>query len=398
VRVLLLITDLQPGGAPLRIAAIARGLKVRGVDVHVGCLAPAGPVSAALDAGGIPTFACRASSIRDIGAILRLIGHVRRIRPDLIHATLTHANVAARLVGRYLGVPVVGSTATIEFERPWHARLERWTARLDAAHVVNGRAVAEHVIDEFGLPLDRVHIVPPFVERVPDRRDRAAARAALALPPDAFVIAWAGRLDPVKRVDLLIDVVATLDDAAGREHRAATRDDQTQLASGSAAMRRDSPHLLIAGDGPMRAALEALLEGHAARGRVHFVGWQSDLSNVFSAADVLALPSRTEGMPNVVMQAMAFGLPVVGSDIPALRELAGAEGRILLAGHTREHFATALASLRIAAAPREHLAALAGDWAQRELRIENALDALLMVYSRAIPQAAASTRRSIEGR
>src|SRR5262245_23746419 len=179
LRVVLLVTDLQRGGTPLRLAGLARGLKAAGVDVHVGCLAGRGPVSEELEAAGIPTFACGAKNARSFWALLRLIGHLRRIQPDLIHATLPHANVAARLVGGYLGIPVVTSTATIEVERRWHRWIERRTAGWDRGHIVSSRALAEHVRTAFRVPAKRVHVVPMSLERFPQLVDRATARAKL---------------------------------------------------------------------------------------------------------------------------------------------------------------------------------------------------------------------------
>jgi len=303
VRVILLVTDLGLGGTPLRMARLAEALDGTGVQVHVGCLAGPGPVSDRLQAAGIPTFACYASSPRDLSALVGLWRHVRRIRPHLIHSTLMHANLAARLVGTSLGVPVIGSTATIELERPWHRALERATAWIDRAHIVNSQAVAEYVIRVFGLPRRRVWVVPPMPAAWP-RVDRTTARAALGISDRDFVVAWVGRLDPVKRLDRLVRCAEILSHIPIR--------------------------FLLAGDGPDRARVERLLSASSAGHRVCLLGWREDVGVILSAADAFAFPSLTEGMPNAVLEAMAFGLPVVASDIPVLRELSGPDRRLWL--------------------------------------------------------------------
>ncbi len=94
MRVALLVTDLERGGTPLRLVRLARGLSAAGVEVHAGCLAPRGPLSSELTAAGLATFACDAEDARDFLALKRLSQHMRRVQPDLIHATLLHANVA----------------------------------------------------------------------------------------------------------------------------------------------------------------------------------------------------------------------------------------------------------------------------------------------------------------
>ena len=357
MRVMLLVTDLESGGTPLRIARLACGLRAAGVDTHAGCLGPPGPVSAALDEAGVPTFACDARSARDVFALRRLHAYVRRIQPDLIHSTLTHANVAARLVGLVCGVPVVGATATIEVERRWHRLAELLTARLDRGHIVNSRAVGEHVRRSFRVPHARVSVVPPSIERVAAAGDRAAARAALDISAGEFVVLWAGRLDPVKRVELVVACARLMCDKPAR--------------------------FLIAGDGPDRARLdEALRRGG---GAVHWLGWRDDLDRLMSAADAFLFPSLTEGMPNAVLQAMAVGLPVVGSDVPVMRELSGDEQRLMLvAGDRPEAYVDALERLRTEPGLGKALGARAAAWAETHLDPRETVAATLRVYRQAL--------------
>ncbi len=355
MRVVLLVTDFQRGGTPLRIARLARGLAAAGLDVHAGCLAPPGPVSGDLAAAGIPTFACHARGPHDLAALWRLTRNVRRLRPDLIHATLTHANVAARLAGLFEGIPVIGSTATIEVERRWHRWAERVTGGLEHAHLVGSRVVAEHVVRAFRRPRQRVHVVPPSLDPWPQSVERRVARSTLGLPEDAFVVAWTGRFDPVKRLDLVVACAERLADIPA--------------------------WFLLAGDGPQRTHVEQLLNHSPARPHVQLLGWRDDVPTILSAADVFLFPSRTEGMPNAVLEAMACGVAIVGSDIPALRELAGDEGRLrLVAGDRPADFAAALRQLRENETLRRTLGGRAATWACENLRFEATLAAVRRVY------------------
>lgn len=359
MRVVLLVTDLERGGTPLRLGRLAGDLTDAGVNVHVGCLAPPGPVSADLESRGIPTFACHARSARDLGALVRLVGHLRRIAPDLIHATLTHANLAARLAGDWLHIPVVTSTATIEVERRWHRVAERLTANMDRGQIVNSRALASHVRAAFQLSSDRIYVVPPALTAAPRRVDRAGARAALGLPADHFVVAWAGRFDPVKRLDLVIRCAEILTDPPC--------------------------HLVLAGDGPARPLIVQTVARSPARARIHLVGWQDDLATVLSAADAFLFPSLTEGMPNAVLQAMALGVPVVGSNVPALRELAGDDVRLLLVDHhDAVRYATVLRHLYENDAMRRELGRRAAAWARTHLDPRATARAVIAVYERVL--------------
>ena len=376
MRVALVVTDLQRGGTPLRLARLARGLKSAGVDVQVGGLAGAGPVGHELERDGIATFACEASWPRVLGAVRRLTQHLKRIRPDLIHSTLTHANVACRIVGRALGIPVVSSTATIEVERRWHPTLERCTARLDRGHIVNSAALAEHVSSAFRVPAERIYIVPPFVDPWPQPIERAVARRMLDLPSEAFVVLWAGRFDPVKRLDLLLDAVALLPEGNGSPP---TRESAATLVG-----HGGSTLLVLAGDGRLRPAIEARVARDARlAGCVRVMGWMDELSPALSAADVFAFPSLTEGTPNAVLTAMAAGLPIVGSAIPALRELAGAEAeRLMLVEGDAAVWAGELSRLRGDAGLRAGLAERAGRWARENLDLGRTVAETVAVYER----------------
>lgn len=355
MRVALVVTDLQPGGTPIRLARLARRLRDAGIEVHVGCLAPPGPLSEVLKGAGIPTFSADATTSRDFAAVWRLSKCIRKIDPDLIHATLTHANVASRWIGRKLRIPVVTSTATIEIERPWHARLERWTSGWDAGHIVNSASIADHVHQKFGVPRERIFLVPPSIEPFPLKLDRLESRRQLALPLQARIVLWAGRFDPVKRVNFLIESVSGLP--------------------------QDSV-LALAGDGALRAQLEELVSARGLQSRVKFLGWQGDLSAAMSAADVFAFPSRTEGMPNAVLLAMAAGLPVIASDIAPHRELSGAEERLMLVTDSPPAWTGAIANLLGNPENREQMSQKTRDWAHVNLDPARTAAAMIEIYKR----------------
>lgn len=355
MRVMLLVTDLQRGGTPLRLARLARGLAAEGLEVHVGCLAPPGPVSADLDRAGIATFSCYARHARDWDTLKRLIRRMRSIRPHLIHATLTHANVAARLAGVATRVPVLTSTATIELERRWHRWAELLTSPLDRGHIVNSQTLAGHVARAFRISERRIHVVPPSIEIVASASDRAASREALAIPEHEFVVLWAGRFDPVKRIELVVKCAEIMGVAATR--------------------------FLLAGDGPHRLAIEQTLRLSSAARSVHLLGWRDDLPALMSAADAFLFPSLTEGMPNAVLQAMAAGLPVVASDVPTLRELSGDEHRlILVAGAEPKPFADVLMELHHSAEFRRSIGGRAAEWAAANLDPRKTVQATIAIY------------------
>lgn len=353
MRLALLVTDLERGGTPLRLLRLSKALQTLGVDVHLGCLAPDGPIARAARAAGLSTFACDATSLLDFGTFQRLIRHFRKIAPDLVHASLTHANVAARLIAPRLGIPVVGSTATIEIERRWHRWAERLTIGREQLHIVNSESVAAHVQNAFGLARARIRIVPPCIDPPGQHTDQSEARRQLGLPAECRVALWCGRLDRVKRVDLLISAAAQLADQRW--------------------------HLLIAGEGPERDSLQRQVND-LALANVHLLGWRDDRHLLLSAADLFVFPSRTEGMPNAVLEALAFGIPVIASDIPALREIGDDGPRLsLIPGDRPDEWAAAMRTLYDDAATRASLGSAGRNWA-RHLTPQHCAQATLTVY------------------
>lgn len=297
LRVMMLSTDLQPGGYPLRLMRLARAVRERGVVPIVGSLAPRGPLHEQLEQSGIETFACDARGGYDARCLLRLARHVRRIDPDLIHAGLFHANVAARLVGRLDRTrPILTSTITIEIERHWHRWGEALTGGLSDLHMANAPSVAAHVRDDLGFDTARVRLLPNGIDIAAVDSVEPAPRSDLNIPDDVPVAIWAGRMDPIKDLPTFVDTVARLHASQGA-------------------------HGLLIGDGPERARIASLVESRKLTHVIHMPGWRPDVVACLKSADVLIFPSRTEGCPNVVMEAMAAGCAVVASDIAPCRDL-----------------------------------------------------------------------------
>jgi glycosyltransferase involved in cell wall biosynthesis len=124
-------------------------------------------------------------------------------------------------------------------------------------------------------------------------RPRLASRKSYDLPEDAFIVGAVGRLERVKGFDLLIDALGSLP---------------------------SSTHVVIAGAGSQEQALRHRAIAFSLEQRVHFLGHQENISSLMPAFDVLAVPSRDEGLPLTVLEAQACGVPVVGADVGAMQE------------------------------------------------------------------------------
>ncbi len=241
-----------------------------------------------------------------------------------MHTTLFEATLAGAVAGRRAGVPVVASLVSTEFGSE-HYRVpglrRHRVASAHAAAVAAARsisafhAVSEHVRATMRrrllVPSDRITVIPRGrdPEALGRRSDERGARTRriLGIEPATPVVLAVARHDHAKGLDVAIDAAA--------------------------ALRTRRPHLalLIAGpDGPETSALRRRAEPHGTL--VRFLGRRDDVADLMAAADVLAFPSRREGMPGTLIEALALELPVVATALPSIAEVLGTAPRLVPAG------------------------------------------------------------------
>ena len=347
------ITRLTLGGSSENTVSTIEALRARGYGPAL-ALGPESEATTVEDARGrgceiveVPALGREVQPLRDVAAVLALARLFRRVRPVIVHTHTSKAGFVGRLAARLARVPVVihqphghifygywGRARTCLF-----VTLERVAARwTDTLVALTPREVEEHLERGIGCAAQWT-VVPSGVPTARLRASapsRAAARARLGLPAGAFVIAGVGRLVPIKGFDLLVDALPAI------------------------AARVPSACALLIGDGEERAALEARAAARGVGARLRITGALTDVTGVLAAADVLAAPSRNEGMGRVLVEAMAIGLPVVGTRVGGIPDviLDGECGR-LVAAEDAAALADALAELGADAALRAKLGAAA---------------------------------------
>ncbi len=297
-RLLLVVTTLDVGGAEKCCVQLATGLDRSRWHVEVCSLLRPGAMAGPLRDAAIPVHSLDASRLWHApAAAVRLARLIRRLRPDVVHTFLFHANVLGRLAAQFAGRPrVVASIRVAERRFRHHLVIENLTWRLSDRVACVSRDVARFVRRRCHEPAHRLVVIPNGVD--PARAaGPVAARASLGLRDDSCVAIYVGRLDPQKGVDVLLRAVAMA--------------------------RKRAPHLelLLVGAGPQRPALEQLAAELQINSHARFLGWRPEATELMRAADMLVLPSRWEGMPNVVLEAMAAGLPVVATRAEGTAEL-----------------------------------------------------------------------------
>ncbi len=297
-----IVPTLEVGGAQRMAALLSEALVARGHTLDVVAL---GARTGSWIEDGLTTLAARESRLHlhflgkgaglDLSIPPRLGRLLRRLSPEVVHThlhTVKYSFPASRIVGARC-YHTLHNLAEHEIEAAGQ-RFHQMAFRAGVRPVAIGDAVAESIRRVYHLaPVACIpNGIPVSAYRAPPGT-RAAVRAELGIPADTLVFFSAGRLNAQKNHDLLVDAM-----------RALPRDGVDRLA-------------LVAGEGELRGALEERAEGLP----VGFLGVRPDVCRLMAAADVFVLPSRWEGNPLVVMEAMAAGLPVLATDVGCVAEL-----------------------------------------------------------------------------
>jgi glycosyltransferase involved in cell wall biosynthesis len=295
MRILYTIPTLRHGGAEKQLSYLAAELSARGHEVHVAS-SRGGVNLERMRSAGVEWHRLGGASHSDPLVFYRLLRLMRRLKPDVVQTILTPMDImggAAALLTRRRWVLRESSSAPLYVTGLRH-RVRHSLARMADAVVSNSAGGDAYWRSVEGAPA--LHVIPnamPFDKMA----SGAVARATEpGFDPETKVVLYAGRMDAGKNVEGVIAVLARV--AAEMKFVA-----------------------LMCGDGPSRPYLERMARELGIADRVVFRGYVDNLRELMSSADAFVSLSRFEGCPNVVLEAMAYGCPVVVSDIPAHREM-----------------------------------------------------------------------------
>lgn len=256
---------------------------------------------------------------------LELVQWFRSARPDIVHTVLSGTSGTwGRLAARVAGVPgVMHSELSFAPRRSsWQRRMEPLANRLTDRFLPNARAIAKRLESE-GVPPDRIEVVRNGVDL-----ERFAPgpnpelRATWGLRDGAVIAGFVGRLHAVKRPDLLLDAVLDVDESS-------------------------RPDLVaVAGTGELAAQLRDRVENQEwLRSHVRLLGLVVDMPDFFRSIDYLVLCSDTEGLPNVIIEAMAAGVPCIATRVSDVPDLVTDNGFLVDPGNVHE-LAAAIATMQ----------------------------------------------------
>ena len=324
--ILFVLPSYAGGGAERVVLTVAHGLHRRGHRVGLILLEAKGPL-ADLAHPAIPRFDLKAPRLR--AALTGIGGVLRRLGPSRVVSTFGHINLGLAAIKPFLPVGTKlyfreANLPSLSFAAQQGLLLNAVTLRLlyrllyplAEKLVVTSERMADEFHYQLGLKREKLTLLPNPVDSLALRR-----HTPQRLPGAGLRLAAVGRLTHQKGFDRLLPLLHALPADA---------------------------ELSILGEGPMQTALIQQAQQLGLMNRVHFEGFQPDAAGWIAGADALLLPSRWEGMPNVALEALAVGTPVLGTpEAGGLAEVAAAapRGAVTLARFDAEYSA-ALAALQ----------------------------------------------------
>ena len=354
-RIVFVLGNLELGGAERQALILARYLaEHEQANVEIWGFNKSGPVAEICEQHGLRSrvipYPFTENRFSRLKALVRVGRVLRGAKPDILLPYTFGPNVVCGLVWRWTGARACVWNQRDEGIVPFGSPSVRWAAQRTPRFVSNCEAGARFLVEKLGVLSEKVTVIHNGVETVAPEADRRTWRERLAVDDRCFVACMVANLHAHKDHPTLL-----------RAWRNVLRDNRSAVLV--LAGRRDGAY----------ESLAALASELQIDDSVRFVGAVSDVPGLLNAADVSVFSSRSEGCPNAVLESMAAGLPVAGTNVEGIREVVGAAGTQFLAP---VEDADSLASVLVTLAKDPALRARAG--AENRNRIREKYDSLRM--------------------
>lgn len=366
IRLLQLVNGFAVGGAELKLLELCQLIQERYSDRfhQVICsVGQGGPLQQRFEELGIRTVVFKKKHPFDFSQVLGVAGLMREEKIDLVQTTLFYADIIGAIAARIAGVKVQISWETVSHrDNVFHDRIQRRLGYRLAMKTANQiAAVSEEcrqsIIHWRHVSPDRVSVVHYGVDLSHYRKDtNLSLRRELGIPKNAKVIGIVARLEPGKGHEVLLNVFQGLDSAL---------------------------HLVLAGDGTLKAELQAQSRNLGVEDRTHFLGVRKDIVHILNSIDLFVLPSFSEGLPNSILEAMACSLPIVATKVGGIPEaVIHHENGILVPPHDESALFQALHGLIGNSKRRKQMGEASRSRTEQLFSLEGQLNKFLNLYTR----------------
>jgi glycosyltransferase involved in cell wall biosynthesis len=354
ISLFLMINSFETGGSERQFTVLAQNLTPPQFQTHLGCIMRYGPL--AHNFPNVPEFPLGGSLYRwqSLRTRFKLSRHLRHRRVQVAHAFDFYANLTLIPAARFARVPVViGSHRQLgDLMTPAQFRAQALAFRWCDAVVCNSQAAAARLIAT-GIATDRITII------------------GNALPAEVFTAAPAAL--PKRPGIVRVGMVARMN------HRYKNHSGFLRIAA-QVHQRMPDAEFLLVGDGPLRQELEREASGLGLGASVIFLGDRQDMPAVLASMDVAVLTSDSESLSNVILEAMAAGLPVVAYNVGGNSELLSHQPGALIPAGNEAAFADAVQNLLADAALRQQLGSTAQQFARENFSLDRVLQRYAELY------------------
>jgi glycosyltransferase involved in cell wall biosynthesis len=368
MRVVHIIKVVRIAGAEQHLLTLLEGLRANHVDARLLLLVePSNPLESYVQAAGarsVPVQRMVIHSHVDMSLHYRLWKALKDLKPHIVHTHLLHGDLFGIPAARAASVPVVITSRhndNVFRRRPPIKQMNRSLWQMVDAGIAISQAIARFCVEVEGAPPDRIHTI------------------YYGLDPDRWLVDVKGARVVLRRElnmgghDLLVGMACRLIEQKGVGFGLKAFD--------RVAAQFPDAHLVIAGEGPLRDALENQARWMVAGERVHFLGWRPDVPFLLAALDVLLAPSLWEGFGLIMLEAMAQAIPVIASDVSAIPEIVvHAETGLLVPPRDVGALADALAILLEDKALRRHLGLMGQDRLEQHFTASHMIGETIALY------------------
>lgn len=304
MRLDIVITELDTGGAETFCVELAKYLSGRSHAVRVIAIGPEPRAShdrlhRELKNKSIEVHFLGCRSVLDFRkATTKLKRLLDLDPPDIVQSLLWHANVIAAYSLGAKDIPLIGGVRVAD-PRRWRFWFSRWSAKRMHRIVCVSQSIRDWCEHQEKISPERLVVIPNGVDTASINTRAAEEVNHPAFQAHRSLLLFVGRLHEQKGIDVLID-----------------RGDQLLTAL----LNFD---LVIVGDGPMRSRLEAYRSGSIHKDRIFIIGQSDQVPSWMARASLVVLPTRYEGMPNVLLEAMSLGKPVATMAVQGVEEVLG---------------------------------------------------------------------------
>jgi len=362
INILQLVDGFRLGGAETKLLELIKHLDKDKNKITVCSLTSAGSLQRDFESVGVKVKVFPRKHRFDVTLIPTLVRFLRKERINIVQTTLFYADILGVIAARIARVPAVISWETISHEHAFYApRYRRMAYRLAMKFVDRIVAVSKGVKESLirgGITASKIKVIYYGVDLMRfNNQDNGKCKAEIGLDGVFPVIGVVARLDKIKGHEYLLRGL-------------------TKIVE-----RYPGTKCLFVGDGTYRKALEKLTQELGLNNHVLFLGFRNDITCLLNTLDLFVLPSVSEGLPNVVLEAMACSLPVVATSVGGIPEiLVNKQNGILVPPRDPMAIATAILELLDNRERRVSIGLNARKFVERKFSLETQVNQFQKLY------------------